>query len=204
MELTTPGPLSEQLSLHEKQSTENSILREHLKFDYSNTLNGDKPLKTEVGDTPSSENTLSKEAELSVEKGKEHNQFFSDPDLDHHSPNKSINENSSNIDGSSQDNRSAKTSSIKDDFHNEKPSQLLNNILKTNEGTSEDKEMCPSDVESPDISSNGPKEEISTTHQDEATNQNCNGHCLGKCFNDKPLFGNHTSYYDVHVSFAYI
>ena len=116
MELTTPGPLSEQLSLHDKQSTENSILREHLKFDYSNTLNGDKNLKTEVGDTPDIENTLPKESELSVEKEKEHNQKSPNPDLDHQSLNKNVNENSSNIDGSLQGDTNTKISSKKEDI----------------------------------------------------------------------------------------
>ena len=194
MELTTPGPLSEQLSLHEKQSTENSILREHLKFDYSNTLNGDKLLKTEVGDTPNNENTLSKEAELSVEKEKKHNQTLSDPDLDHHSPNENINENSSNIDGSLQDNRNTKISSKKEDFDKEKSLQLLNNISTVNECNTEDKERCPTSVESSNISSNGPTDETSTTHQEESTNQNSNENCLGKCSNNKPFAGKLTRF----------
>ena len=205
MELTTPGPLSEQLNLHEKQSTENSILREHLKFDYSNTFNGDKLVRTEVGDTPNNENTLPKEAELSIEKEKQHNQIFSGPGLDHHSSNENINENSSNIDNSLQDNGKDKISSKIEDANEEKSSQLPYNILKTNEGMSEDKEMCPCDVESSDISSNGPKEEISTNYQDEATSQNSNGDCLGKYSNNNLYLENTlncNSY--VHVSFAYI
>ena len=192
MELTTPGPLSEQLSLHDKQSTENSILREHLKFDYSNTLNGDKNLKTEVGDTSNIENTLPKESELSVEKEKEHNQISPDPDLDHRSSNKNINENSSNIDGSLQGDTNTKFTSKTEDIDKQKSLQQVNNILKTNDGTSEVKEISPSDVESSDFSSNRPKEEISTAHQEKLNNQNINGNCLGKSSYNKPLSGKHT------------
>ena len=195
MELTTPGPLSEQLSLHEKQSTENSIVREHLNFDYSNTLNGDKLLKTEVGDTPNSENTLSKDAELSVEKEKEHKQIFSDTNLDLNSSNENINESPSNIDGSLQGDTNTKIFSKKEDLGDVKSLELLNNISKTNESTSEDKERCSSDIETSDINSNGPKDEIASAHQDEASNQNSNENSIGKYFNNKALSGKHIWFY---------
>ena len=180
MELTTPGPLSEQLNLNDKHSTENSIIKEHLSFSYGDNLNGDKILKNEIGDPLGNEEISSQKGNYADNKEKEHSQISPDPVLNGHSPPIHTNENSSDTNGSLLDNVVSRNSSEGKNFQQEKSSEHSNQVSLENDCVSNNKEMCPIESNLLKISSNESEKEVSHPHQIELTDKNSNKDPLGK------------------------
>ena len=100
MELASPGSLSEKLNLNGKISSEKGIIKEHLQFDYDDTLNSDRLHDTEIDDTPCGEKGLAQQDAKCLQKYKHFNQISLNPDLNNTSADKNLNENSSESNGS--------------------------------------------------------------------------------------------------------